>query len=228
MTRKGYCLELGTEEYGKIFKLQEELNQARRDGTIPDTVIFLEHQPCFTIGRKGGEDHILVNNEILNQEGIKIYDTDRGGDVTYHGPGQLVCYPIINLNDYYRDLHQYARNMEEVIIRTLKHFGIEGYRRPEYPGVWAESAKIAQEGIAVRNWVTEHGVSLNVFPNMYHFSLIVPCGITSFGVTSMEILLGYRVEMTDVRKEMRQQFSSIFEIELKNISWGKIREMADV
>lgn len=228
MTRKGYCLELGTEEYGKIFKLQEELNQARRNGTISDTVIFLEHQPCFTIGRKGGEDHILVNKEILNQEGIKIYDTDRGGDVTYHGPGQLVCYPIINLNDYYRDLHQYARNMEEVIIRTLKKFGIEGYRRPEYPGVWAGPAKIAQEGIAVRNWVTEHGVSLNVFPNMYHFSLIVPCGITSFGVTSMEILLGYRVEMTDVRKEMRQQFSSIFEIELKNISWGKIREMADV
>lgn len=228
MTKKGYCLELGIEEYGAIFKFQEQLNEARRNGIIPDTVIFLEHHPCFTIGRSGTKDHILVNEAKLKLEEIKVYETDRGGDVTYHGPGQLVCYPIIDLNNYGRDVHSYARNMEEIIIRTLDRFGIKASRKPEYPGVWVGPAKIAAEGIAMRNWVTQHGVALNVFPNMYHFSLIIPCGITSYGVTSMEALLGYREELTTVRQEMRQQFSQIFDIELEEISLVKLREMANV
>lgn len=228
MTKKGYCLELGIEEYGAMFKFQEQLNEARRNGIIPDTVIFLEHHPCFTIGRSGTKDHILVNEAKLKLEGIKVYETDRGGDVTYHGPGQLVCYPIIDLNNYGRDVHSYARNMEEIIIRTLDRFGIKASRKPEYPGVWVGPAKIAAEGIAMRNWVTQHGVALNVFPNMYHFSLIIPCGITSYGVTSMEALLGYREELTTVRQEMRQQFSQLFDIELEEISLVKLKEMANV
>ncbi|MDD3365324.1 MAG: lipoyl(octanoyl) transferase LipB, partial [Syntrophomonas sp.] len=189
MTRKGYCLELGTEEYGKVFELQKQLNQARRNGTIPDTIIFLEHYPCFTVGRKGGFEHILVNDQFLKQQGIRVYETDRGGDITYHGPGQLVCYPILDLNGFGRDVHLYAHQMEETLIRTLGSFGIDAGRKEEYPGVWAGAAKIGAEGIGVQHWVTMHGVSLNVCPDLRHFSFIVPCGISTLGVTSMEKIL---------------------------------------
>jgi lipoate-protein ligase B len=225
MTSKGYCLELGTEEYGKVFELQKQLNQARRNGTIPDTVIFLEHHPCFTVGRHGGFDHILVSNQFLEQQGIRVYETDRGGDITYHGPGQLVCYPILDLNGFGRDVHLYAHQMEETLIRTLECFGIVAGRKEEYPGVWAGAAKIGAEGIGVQHWVTMHGVSLNVSPDLRHFSFIVPCGISTLGVTSMEQALGYPVDMALVRQEMRRQLSEIFDLVLEEISMEKVKEM---
>jgi len=182
VTQKGYCLELGIEEYGKIFQLQKQLNHARQNGSLPDTVILLEHHPCFTVGRRGGIGHILVSNQFLDQEGIRVYETDRGGDITYHGPGQLVCYPILDLNGFGCDVHGYARRMEETLIRTLESFGIAAGRKEGYPGVWAGAAKIGAEGIAIRHWVTMHGVSLNVCPDLRHFSFIVPCGISTLGV----------------------------------------------
>ncbi|MDD3364003.1 MAG: lipoyl(octanoyl) transferase LipB [Syntrophomonas sp.] len=225
MTRKGYCLELGTEEYGKIFKLQKSLNYARRHGTIPDIVIFLEHHPCFTVGRRGGFEHILVNDQFLEQQGIRIYETDRGGDITYHGPGQLVCYPILNLNGFGRDVHLYAHQMETTLIRTLASFGIEAGRKEEYPGVWAGEAKIGAEGIGVQHWVTMHGVSLNVCPDLRHFSFIVPCGISTLGVTSMEKILDYPVDIALVRREMRSQLSQVFDLVLEDISIEKVKEM---
>ena len=153
-----------------------------------------------------------------------VYETDRGGDITYHGPGQLVCYPIIDLDDYGRDVHLYARRMEEVLIRTLKFFGIVAGRKTGYPGVWAGQSKIAAEGISVRHWITMHGTSLNVCPNMLHFSLIVPCGITEYGVTSMEEVLGEKVDIAEVRKQMRHQFSQVFEIQLEDIDLEELRE----
>ena len=225
MARKGYCLELGTEEYGKVFELQKELNLARRDGTIPDIVIFLEHHPCFTVGRHGGFDHILVSNQFLEGQGIRIYETDRGGDITYHGPGQLVCYPILDLNDYGRDVHLYAHRMEDTLIRTLKTFGISAGRQKEYPGVWVESAKIAAEGIGVQRWVTMHGVALNVCPDLNHFSLIIPCGISTLGVTSMEKILDKKVDMVLVRREMRRQIGQVFDLVLEDIDLQKVKEM---
>lgn len=228
MTRTGYCLELGTEDYGDIFELQQKLNHARRNGTIPDIVIFLEHHPCFTVGRRGGFDHILVSDQYLAEQGIRVYDTDRGGDITYHGPGQLVCYPILDLNGYGRDVHLYARNMEETLIRTLKTFGITAGRKKEYPGVWVESAKIAAEGIGVQHWVTMHGVSLNVCPDMNHFALIIPCGISALGVTSMEEVLGRKVDMDPVRREMRNQFCNIFDLALADISMEDVGKMLEV
>ncbi|HWP97802.1 MAG TPA: lipoyl(octanoyl) transferase LipB [Syntrophomonadaceae bacterium] len=221
----GCCLELGTEEYGKVFTLQKQLNQARRKGTVPDTVIFLEHHPCFTVGRKGGFEHILMSEEYLNQEGIQVYESDRGGDVTYHGPGQLICYPIIDLNGYGRDVHVYARKMEQILIATLASFSIKAGRKEEYPGVWVGAAKIGAEGIAVQRWVTMHGVSLNVCPDMRHFSFIIPCGISALGVTSMEKLLGYRPIMALVREELRSQFSRIFNIVLEDIRLEQVEEM---
>jgi lipoyl(octanoyl) transferase len=226
VTGPGYCLEMGIEEYGKIFALQKKLIQARRKGTIPDIVILLEHHPCFTIGRNGGFDHILVTDRFLDQEGIRVYETDRGGDITYHGPGQLVCYPIFDLNGFGCDVHLYARRMEETLIRTLEAFGIVAGRRDDYPGVWAGAAKIGAEGIAVQHWVTMHGVSLNVCPDLQYFSFIVPCGISTLGVTSMEELLGYPADMVLVRREMRRQISGIFNLTLEDIRLEKVMEMA--
>lgn len=227
MSGHGYCLELDIEDYSTALRLQQSLNAARRKGSIPDTVIFLEHQPCFTVGRKGGFEHILAGEELLRQQGIAVYETDRGGDVTYHGPGQLICYPIIDLNDYGCDVHAYARRLEEVIIRTLKHYGITAGRKPGYPGVWVGSAKIAQEGIGVQNWVTMHGVSLNVCPKMQHFSLIIPCGISNYGVTSMEQLLDHPVDIAAVRQEMRRQFSEVFDLLLEDVDPEDLRRMAN-
>jgi len=224
VTQKGYCLELGIEEYGKIFQLQKQLNHARQNGSLPDTVILLEHHPCFTVGRRGGIGHILVSNQFLDQEGIRVYETDRGGDITYHGPGQLVCYPILDLNGFGCDVHGYARRMEETLIRTLESFGIAAGRKEGYPGVWAGAAKIGAEGIAIRHWVTMHGVSLNVCPDLRHFSFIVPCGISTLGVTSMEELLGRPVEMALVRRELRRQLNGVFDLALEDVNLEQLIE----
>ncbi|WP_088227507.1 lipoyl(octanoyl) transferase LipB [Desulfosporosinus sp. FKB] len=229
MSRKGYCLELGREEYGEILALQKVLNQARRNGVIADTVIFLEHHPCFTIGRSGGFDHILVSQAFLEEQGIKVYETDRGGDITYHGPGQLVCYPILDLTGFERDVHLYARRMEEILIRTLKSFGIAAGRKQAYPGVWAGSAKIAAEGMAVQHWVTMHGVALNIFPDLNHFSYIIPCGISAstLGVTSMEKVLGHTVDFNQVKLEMRQQLSDVMDLYLEDVTLAKVKDMLE-
>jgi lipoate-protein ligase B len=223
MTRQGYCLELETEEYGDMLRLQETISRARRLQIVPDTLLILEHHPCITIGRKGGFDHILVSDNMLRERGIRVYETDRGGDITYHGPGQIVCYPIIDLSNYDRDVHVYAEKMEEMLIQSLFSFGIVAGRKEKYPGIWVGSEKIGAIGIGIRQWVTMHGVSLNICPDMHHFSLIVPCGISTLGVTSMEKILGYRMEIREVRREIRKQFSKIFDIHLENIGLEKMR-----
>lgn len=225
MEARAYCLQLATEEYGTALALQKQLNQARREGIMPDVFIFLEHHPCYTVGRKGGFEHILVSDRFLAQEGIRVYETDRGGDITYHGPGQLVCYPILDLNDHGRDVHRYARNVEEAVIATLAAFGIQGHRKEEYPGVWVDNSKIAAEGIAVQRWVTMHGVSLNVCPDLNHFSFIVPCGISQMGVTSMEAILGQKVELAEVRTEMQRHLSRLFNVVLEDVSLDRVKEM---
>lgn len=225
MQSKGYCLDLGKEEYGEIYLLQKQLNLARREGVILDTVLLLEHDQCFTIGRKGGSDHILVGDDQLQMEDIKVYESDRGGDVTYHGPGQIICYPIINLKNHGSDVHLFARQMEEVLICTLDTFGIRAGRKQEYPGVWVGNAKIGAEGIAIQNWVTMHGVSLNVCPNLQHFSYIVPCGISQLGVCSMQQLLNTDIDIAQVKKEIRKQFCRIFNLHLDDIGLKKIKEM---
>lgn len=218
---------MGIEEYGKVYALQKRLNHARRSKKIPDTVIFLEHHSCFTVGRRGGYEHILVSRGLLDAEGIQVYDTDRGGDITYHGPGQLVCYPIFDLNGFGCDVHSYARRMEEAMIGTLKFFGIPAGVRKDYPGVWVGAAKIGAEGIGIEGWVTMHGVALNVCPEMRHFSFIVPCGIYNLGVTSMEEYLGRKVDMNRVKKEMRSRVSDIFHLTLEDIGLENIMEMTE-
>lgn len=207
-------IDLGQSDYAAMFHVQQILHEKRKQGSIPDTVLLLEHTPCITIGSGGGFEHLLADNSVLKKNGITVHRTTRGGDITYHGPGQLVCYPILALEGAERDLHAYARKMEEVMIRTVHAFGITAGRKAKYPGVWVGNAKIGAMGIAVRHWVTMHGIALNVCTNLHHFSFIVPCGITTNGVTSMTKVLGYPVDLSAVRREMRKQFSEVFQCSL--------------
>ncbi len=213
--REGVWLDFSRRDYAEMARLQQLLYSRRQQGLIPDVVIFLEHSPCFTIGRSGGRQNLLVDKSVLDRQGITVHETTRGGNITYHGPGQLVCYPILSLEGERRDLHAYARNMEEVMIRTLRTFVISAGREPEYPGVWVGDEKIGAMGIAVRKWVTMHGISLNVCPDFEHFSYIIPCGIAAHGVTSMTRVLGRPVAMEAVRSEMRRQFASVFQMPLR-------------
>ena len=222
---EGYCLMHIIEEYDKMFSLQKRLNQARFDGKISDTVIFLEHHPCYTIGRQGGEDHILVSDNCLEREGIRVYETDRGGDITYHGPGQLVCYPIIDLHEYSSDVHVYAHKLEEVMILTLEKFDINGARKKGFPGVWVGEKKIGFMGVGINHWVTMHGISLNVCPDMKYFTQIIPCGIANVTVVSMAEILGHPITVNEVAEEMRQHFEEVFDIQLQDMNLDKVEEM---
>lgn len=216
LEKKGIWLEFSKTEYREMYRLQKILQTKRQREEIPDIVILLEHSPCITVGSSGGYHHLIADKTVLENNGITVHDTSRGGDITYHGPGQLVCYPILSLTDDERDLHGYAQKMEEVMIRTLQAFGIIAGRKSKYPGVWVKNSKIGAMGIAVRKWVTMHGISLNVCPDLGHFSFIVPCGIASNGVTSMTELLGRPIDMGAVRCEMRKQFSDIFQISMRS------------
>ena len=212
--KRALWFDLAQCEYTEICHLQERLHQKRLHDSIPDVLLFLEHFPCITIGSAGGHHNILASNDTLEKFGITVHETSRGGNVTYHGPGQLICYPILSLEGKQRDLHAYAHNMEEVIIRTLQHFAIKAGRKANYPGVWVGGSKIGALGIAVRKWTTMHGVSLNVCPDFRHFSCIVPCGISGHGVTSMEQVLGHTVDCAEVRMVMCRSFADIFQMRL--------------
>ena len=227
MKRKCFLLRLGLREYEEIHDLQTRMNAARKRNVIPDTVILVEHYSCITIGVQGNNDSIVTSRRLLKEKGIEIYETDRGGSVTYHGPGQIVCYPIIDLSNYGRDVTSYARNLEEIIINTLRTFGITADRKDGYPGVWVdEKRKIAAQGISVNGWITMHGVALNVSPVMEHFSFIIPCGLRGYNVASMKECLGGRtVDKSEVQAEMVRQFSLRFNIELGDIREDLIAEL---
>ncbi|BCS87973.1 lipoyl(octanoyl) transferase LipB [Pseudodesulfovibrio sediminis] len=220
----GVWLEFSRRNYTEMTQLQEALHRRRHQGEIPDVVILLEHTPCITIGRSGGTHNLLANTEVLERNGITVHETSRGGDITYHGPGQLICYPILSLQGDQRDIRMYARKMEEVMIRTVHAFGIEAERNAHYPGVWVGDSKIGAMGIAVRKWTTMHGIALNVCPDLEHFSFIVPCGIASHGVTSMSRVLGRPIKVDDVRSEMRRHFSDIFQIAMRPVELEQLVE----
>lgn len=220
--KSGVWLDFSRCDYKEMYHLQEILRNKRQQGDIPDVVLLLEHWPCITLGSSGGRDNLLAGNAALQEYGITVHDTSRGGNITYHGPGQLVCYPILSLDGDERDLHAYARKMEEVMIRTVGTFGIAAGRKAKFPGVWVADSKIGAMGIAVRKWITMHGIALNVCPNLQHFSLIVPCGIASGGVTSMVEVLGRPIDINAVRNEMRRQFSDIFQITMRS---GKLEQL---
>lgn len=214
LPRRAAWLDAGVCDYTRAYDLQLRLHARRLAGDIPDTAIVLEHTACITYGRGADRTHILAGEEQLETAGVTVCPTDRGGDVTYHGPGQLVLYAIVDLHGYGKDVHAHSRRMEQVLIDTLASFGVEAVRKKEYPGVWTDRGKIGAIGIRVSRWVTLHGVSLNVSPDMSHFSLIVPCGITEHGVVSLTDLLGHPVGMALVKAKVRESFERLFEVRL--------------
>lgn len=206
-------LELGRVQYGTALEYQQRLVQARSRGEIPDTLILLEHPDVITFGRGGHDENLIADQPTLDRLGVEVHWTDRGGDATYHGPGQLVGYPIIDLNRYGRDLHLFLRKIEDAIVSTLASFGVEAKPEPGLTGVWVGDEKIAAIGIKVSRWISSHGFSLNVRPNLERFRLIVPCGISGRGVTSLERLLGEAPPAEEARALAASAFCRSFEYE---------------
>lgn len=190
---------LGRVPYESALELQDSLVAARRDGTVPDTLLLLEHPPVITLGRNSDPAHLLVDPAVLASRGVEVHDCGRGGDVTYHGPGQLVGYPILDLRQTEPDVHHYLRGLEEGLIRTAADFGVRAGRIPGLTGVWADGRKLAAIGVRLsRGWITSHGFALNVSTDLSAFSAIVPCGIRNKGVTSLAALLGQAPPLRDV------------------------------
>ncbi len=209
-------VDLGLVSYEKAYDLQRKLHKFRREGRIDDVLILLEHEPVVTIGRGGERHNILVSDELLQSKGIRVFEIDRGGDVTLHCPGQLVGYPILDLKIYGKNIHKYLRNLEEVIIRSLKVYEIDGQRIENHTGVWVGEKKIASIGIGIKGWITFHGFSLNINSDLSYFSLIRPCGFESRTVTSMSEILGSRVEPKDFRHQLIEQFAEVFNLQMED------------
>jgi lipoic acid synthetase len=199
-------------EYEAACRLQEDLAAARAQEAIGDSLLLVQHPPVITVGRGGGWQDILASAALLHREGVRVLSTDRGGRATYHGPGQLVAYPILKLPD--DDLLAYLRRLEEVVIRVLKGYGLAAGRAEGHPGVWLNGNKIAAIGLAVRQGITRHGVALNVAPNMAHFRLLVPCGIADHGVTSMAHELGRAVDLEVVSRQFVAAFGQVFDCQV--------------
>ena len=198
--------------YAEALALQRELVEDRRAGRIPDTLLFVEHPHVLTLGVRGdgGRSHILATAEALAARGVEVHETGRGGDITYHGPGQIVGYPILDLRPDRCDVHRYVRDLEEVLIRTAAEFGVAAHRVDGLTGVWAGQEKLAAIGVRISRWITSHGFALNVNTDLEYFNLIIPCGIADRGVTSLDRLLGSPVELAEVQDRIATHLSNIF------------------
>ena len=203
---------LGVVPYAEALALQKELVEERREGRVGDVLLLLEHPHVLTLGVRGdgGRSHILAENEILASRGVEVFETGRGGDVTYHGPGQLVGYPILDLKPERCDVHRYVRDLEEVLIRVVADYGVAAERIPGLTGVWANGDKVAAIGVRIARWITSHGFALNVATDLDYFQLIVPCGIADRGVTSLSRLVGRDVDRVEVEDRLVQRFTEVF------------------
>ena len=210
--RKCCLRELGRTDYGTALELQRQLIAERQQGLIPDQLLLLEHPHVITLGRNGKAGNVLASAEVLSRAGIAFYPTDRGGDVTYHGPGQLVGYPIVDLREWQRDVGAYVRAVEQAIIDTLADYGISAGRIPKLTGVWVDDCKIAAIGVHISRWVTSHGFALNVSTDLSYFQYIVPCGLTK-PVTSMAVL-GVRASLEEVGQTLAAHFGRVFDCEM--------------
>ena len=213
--RQCLLLEMGLVEYGEAFRLQRAVADARDAGSIPDVLILLQHSPVVTLGRRANRANIVADEDLLRREGVALHQSTRGGDVTYHGPGQIVGYPILKLRELRLGAAAYVHGLEAVLIDLLGGFGLEGRIDPHYIGVWVGDEKVAAIGIAISGGITMHGFALNVEPNLSHFRLINPCGITDRGVTSMARLLGRSVPLDEVRPRLVESFARTFDVEIE-------------
>jgi lipoyl(octanoyl) transferase len=209
-------LDLGLMDYESALRLQSEYLEKRIKGEIEDTLILVEHPPVLTLGRRGDNANIISSKEELEALGVTCFEVSRGGDVTYHGPGQIVGYPIMDLNFQGKDVKEYVYKLEEVIIRLLKNeFEIAAVREDKkYTGVWVNNEKITAIGVAVKHWVTMHGFAFNVNTNLDHFKWINPCGITDKGVTSLEKILSKKQDFNKIKELVIKYFIEVFEVEV--------------
>ena len=203
---------LGVVPYGEALALQRSLVEERRAGLIGDTLLLLEHPHVITLGVRGdgGRSHLLASPETLAARGVEVHETGRGGDITYHGPGQLVGYPIIDLKPDRCDVHRYVRDLEGVLIRTAADYGIDAGRIEGLTGVWVGNEKLAAIGVRIARWITSHGFALNVTSDLDFFKLIVPCGIADRGVTSLSRLVGRPIDMVEVAERAAEHFANTF------------------
>lgn len=205
-------VNLGTTEYSRACELQKSTVKARLERRIPDLLLFTEHNHVYTIGRAGSYAHLLADEQTLRRRGVAVFETDRGGDITYHGPGQLVGYPILDLREHYCDVHRYMRDLEEVLIRTVSDYGLNATRRSGLTGVWVDDAKIAALGVKISRWITFHGFALNVSTDLSFFKGIVPCGIQQCAVTSLALLCGSMPDLEEVARGVVEHFCEVFHL----------------
>ena len=223
-------IELGRTPYQEALKIQEDLfnqiiavKRANRQNDIQEPtknyLLWVEHTPVFTLGKSGKEEHLLLDKERLKEKEIEFYATNRGGDITFHGPGQIVGYPILDLDNFFTDIHKYLRLLEEMVILTLKEYGIEGTRSKGETGVWLDvetpyARKICALGVRASRWVTMHGFAFNVNTDLSYFEGIIPCGIQGKGVTSLTKELGIQVSEAEVKEKLKNHFQKLFDAEL--------------
>jgi lipoate-protein ligase B len=215
MERGGYIIDLGLLDYQKAWDLQHQLWSRRVEGELPDLLLILEHPHVITLGRRGNRSHLIASPEVLEAMKIPILHVERGGDVTYHGPGQMVVYPILDLKEYGYRLIRYIGQLEEVILCVLKDAGIEGRRDPLNRGVWVDGEKIASVGVAIKRWVSFHGFSLNYETNLKYFELINPCGLKGKKMTTMAKILGTEISRERLIERISFHFKQIFERDWK-------------
>lgn len=208
--RKFDYSDLGLVDYKVAWDLQKEIFNLRLQGEINDTFFLLEHPHTYTLGKVADKENLISNEEQLKELGVNVYEIDRGGDITYHGPGQIVGYPIINLNDWKQDTHEYLRGLEEVIMMTCIEYGIKTERNPKYTGVWIGQRKIAAIGIKVSRWITMHGFAFNINTDLNYFGGIIPCGIRDKEVTSLQKELGREISLTEVKEKLVDNFKKVF------------------
>jgi lipoyl(octanoyl) transferase len=229
--KSGLVVDLGLVEYGATWGLQRRLVAARKAGSVPDVLLLCEHPHVITLGRNGKLANLRASDRVLRQMGVSFFETDRGGDITYHGPGQLVGYPILNLADIRRDVAWYMRILEETMIRATAEFGVASRRVPGRTGVWvdvpngsggnpaenttASEEKLAAIGVHLSRWVTSHGFAYNVSTDLRYFDLIVPCGIAGKRATSLEKLLGRQTEVKEVAPRVAAHLGNLFGLELR-------------
>ena len=205
---------LGRVEYSAALAIQKETELAVKNGTQPDTLLLLEHPHTLTVGRRGNTTGILSSQDLLQARGVTVFETNRGGKITYHGLGQIVGYPIINLSPHREDVHRYVRDLEEVLIRTLSDFAIDAFRIKGLTGVHTSRGKVAAIGVHISRWVTTHGFALNVNTDLSYFNLIIACDGEQ--VTSMQDLLGHEIDMREVEDRIVARFTEVFELVTAN------------
>ncbi len=222
MGKRGYIIDLGMLDYQKAWDLQHQIWSKRVQEELPDVLLVLEHPHVITLGRRGNRSHLIASSETLDRMKVPIFHVERGGDVTYHGPGQVVVYPILNLKEYGYRLVRYVTQLEEMALSVLKDFGIAGRRDPLNRGVWVEGEKIASVGVAIKRWVSFHGLSLNYEIDLNYFELINPCGLEGQKMTSMAKILGTEISRGRLVERIGFHSKAIFERDWEQKSLGEI------